>query len=281
MAVSFAFLTCALLFCSLAAAEAFGSESIFAIAAPPSGDEERALELKREQFWEPVLHAAEGPEEVRSHTALYAEAEAAIAGLSPEHEYVREAVRDALSHLRRADGAVLAQAAQQAEVASEQLALGEGRSSGLPPPPGGRGLLAWALQRLAGFGGYAPRLRGDIVERQEGVLPALEGAASRTTGVLEDLHAASARSFDALKYDIYHQGAAKTPEAVGKIAKRVIDAVAETRGRFLKLSTASAQVVTRDTESEHADPSALVSQALLADMEPLRQGPEEERFVSV
>eukprot|EP00418_Pyrodinium_bahamense_P075516 CAMPEP_0179070792 /NCGR_PEP_ID=MMETSP0796-20121207/31200_1 /TAXON_ID=73915 /ORGANISM="Pyrodinium bahamense, Strain pbaha01" /LENGTH=279 /DNA_ID=CAMNT_0020767889 /DNA_START=70 /DNA_END=906 /DNA_ORIENTATION=+ len=240
MAVSFAFLTCALLFCSLAAAEAFGSESIFAIAAPPSGDEERALELKREQFWEPVLHAAEGPEEVRSHTALYAEAEAAIAGLSPEHEYVREA-----------------------------------------PPPGGRGLLAWALQRLAGFGGYAPRLRGDIVERQEGVLPALEGAASRTTGVLEDLHAASARSFDALKYDIYHQGAAKTPEAVGKIAKRVIDAVAETRGRFLKLSTASAQVVTRDTESEHADPSALVSQALLADMEPLRQGPEEERFVSV
>eukprot|EP00418_Pyrodinium_bahamense_P016201 CAMPEP_0179112284 /NCGR_PEP_ID=MMETSP0796-20121207/52480_1 /TAXON_ID=73915 /ORGANISM="Pyrodinium bahamense, Strain pbaha01" /LENGTH=213 /DNA_ID=CAMNT_0020810449 /DNA_START=75 /DNA_END=712 /DNA_ORIENTATION=+ len=212
MAPSSTFVALALV-CCCPAATAFESESIFAIA-PSSIFEDRALEIKHEQFWEPVLHAAKGQEEVKGHAALYTDAEAALAGLSQKHEYVRQAVRDALSHLRHADGAVLAQATQQAQLASEQLALGEGGNGGLSPSSGGHGILAWALQglkdqlrrRFAGLGGYASRLHSDIAERREGVLPALEGAAAKTTDVLDDLHAASSRSFDALKYDIYNQG---------------------------------------------------------------------------
>jgi len=182
-------------------------------------DEGRALEIKSEQFWRPVLQAAKRPE-LQGHAALYADAEAAIAGLGPEHAYVRSALGEALERLRRADEAVLAQAQQHEELAADQLARPPtgagswawgGGGGSVPLLTGGRGFVSWAVQRFTDFGGYFKRLRGHVAERLANVTPALRGAAASARDVLGDCRVASGRAFDVLKYDIYERDVAARP----------------------------------------------------------------------
>mmetsp|Transcript_37739 Transcript_37739/g.108786 ORF Transcript_37739/g.108786 Transcript_37739/m.108786 type:complete len:280 (-) Transcript_37739:105-944(-) len=250
-------------------AEGFGTEVISDITSPAS-DEGRALDLKNEQFWRPILQASEVVEDLQRHRALYADAEAAIAGLSADNLYVRKALGEALERLRRADAAVLAQAGQQGELAAEKLSAlpGEGGSSALA---GGQGILALALKRLSDVHGYFSKLRGNVQDRQADVLPALRSAAASTGGVLEDSRAASKYSFEVLKYDIYQKGVAKTPEAAKRAAERIVDASAETRRRFLKLVLSAVGSVARDAEQERQQPAAVVTRSLLEDARPMGQ----------
>mmetsp|Transcript_24756 Transcript_24756/g.67974 ORF Transcript_24756/g.67974 Transcript_24756/m.67974 type:complete len:289 (-) Transcript_24756:109-975(-) len=269
-------------------AEAFDADIISDIEVG-SLDEGRALGIKSEQFWRPVLQAAKRPE-LQGHAALYADAEAAIAGLGPEHAYVRSALGEALERLRRADEAVLAQAQQHEELAADQLARPPtgagswawgGGGGSVPLLTGGRGFVSWAVQRFTDFGGYFKRLRGHVAERLANVTPALRGAAASARDVLGDCRVASGRAFDVLKYDIYERDAPKTPQAAKDVAHRIVDAATETRRRFLGLVTAIAEGITRDAQSKGDQPSATVTHALLKDMEPLPQRGSKELRISL
>lgn len=244
-------------------------EVISDITAPsPSLDAGRALEIKKQEFWEPVLHAASG-QEVQGHAALYKDAEAAIEKLCLEHTYVRVALREALERLRRADAAVLAQAEQHSLLAAEELATpvrstwGESFSF----ITGGQNFLGQAVQRFLDGGDYTSRLRGHMEQRKASVLPALQGASTAAGDVLGDCRFASKRGFDAPKHDVCDGEAEPTPEAAKDIANRIIDAAAETRRRFMKMVAASADGLTNDSERQHEEPSAIVTQTLLAGME--------------
>merc|ERR1719473_2441800 len=71
-----------------------------------SFDEGRASNIKNEQFWQPLLKAAESIK-MESHLALYADADAVIESLPTECSYVREALTEALMRLKRADDQIL------------------------------------------------------------------------------------------------------------------------------------------------------------------------------
>eukprot|EP00413_Alexandrium_margalefii_P031333 CAMPEP_0204567740 /NCGR_PEP_ID=MMETSP0661-20131031/36774_1 /ASSEMBLY_ACC=CAM_ASM_000606 /TAXON_ID=109239 /ORGANISM="Alexandrium margalefi, Strain AMGDE01CS-322" /LENGTH=279 /DNA_ID=CAMNT_0051575685 /DNA_START=66 /DNA_END=905 /DNA_ORIENTATION=- len=261
-------------------AQRFGAEVISDIVTP-AADEGRALGLKNERFWRPILTAAD-VEDVQGHKALYAQADAAIAALPAENAFVRQALGEALASLRRADSAVLAQAGQQSGLASERLATapvsGEGGSSSVV---GGQGLLALALKRLTDFGGYFSRLRGHVQSRQADAVQTLKGAASATGSVLSDCRTASKQSFEALKYDIYNRGVAKTPEAAKAVANRIVDASAETRRRFMKLVMATVQGIEQDTREQGQQPSAIVTRSLLEDMHQSERAGEKGPVISL
>jgi len=271
--------------CLLAAvpAAAFGTEVISDIVTSPL-DEARALGIKSEQFWRPLLQATEGVQPGR-HAALYADAEAVIAQLPAQNADVRQALAEALASLRRADTAVLAQAKRQASLASEQLAAppGSGWGGSFSFLTGGQDFFAAAIRRFADGGWYSSRLREHVQERRAGLLPALRGAAAASGDVLKDCRAASARSFDALKHDLYQRGAARTPEAAKALARRLVEAASETRQRFLASVSAAADGIAKDAQGQGEGASATVTRAELQDMEPWPAAPaaKEELVISL
>jgi len=247
-------------------ATAFESEIISDITMPVL-DEGRALKIKHEEFWHPVRDAAE-VSMLKEHEALFSDAHVVLAELPSENHYVHQALLEALQHLRQADAAVLARAEQQSVVASEEL-LGSSWtwSGGVSLFTGGQNFIEAAIQRFV-HGQYASRTKEAKEKRQAGILPLLRGAANSAGDVLKHCRAASKRSFDAMKHDIYQAGAPKTPKAADVLADRIVAAAAETRRNFLGLVTASVQGITRDAEGEHDNPSATVTQMLLRDMQP-------------
>mmetsp|Transcript_49045 Transcript_49045/g.140445 ORF Transcript_49045/g.140445 Transcript_49045/m.140445 type:complete len:285 (+) Transcript_49045:2-856(+) len=268
---------------ALAAAPALAFDAdIISDITTSAGDERRALDVKRERFWGPMLRSTEAPE-IHAHVALYAEAEAAIAGLPAGHDYVRKALQEALEHLRRADSAVLARSRKQAELAAARLAASEGWHGGFSFLTGGQDFVSAAMRRFVDFGGYFSQVRGEVQDRRAAVLPALQGASAIAGDVLRDCRAASSRSFDALKHDIYQRGVPKTPPAAKKAADGIVAAAAETRRRFLGLVKAGVTGVTGDAEAAKEKPAATVTRALLEDLEPRAEQPagaEERLFIS-
>jgi len=220
-----------------------------------SVDESRALEIKAEDFWQPVLEAAEEMK-MGEHLQLYADTEKVIAALPSENTYAREALSDALLRLRRADDAVLAQATQSSEIASKKLAAPAGSDGGSffggSFFNGGSQMsfLSQALRRFVDGGKYSEQLVDHVGKRQADILPLLRGAAASTTNVLGDCRTASKRSFDLLKYDIYNKGVPKTPEEAKKVAYRLVDAVGETRHRFMGFVTKAVTSIARDAEGK-------------------------------
>jgi len=224
-----------------------------------SMDESRALEIKAEQFWEPVLKAAQEAG-IESHLALYADTEKVIASLSPDYTYVREALSEALLRLKRADDVVLKQAMESAELAVAQLGA-PAASSGMSFLFGGQSFFRQALQRFIGGGQFSERLIDHIGQRQADILPALRGAAATTGNVLTDCRLASARSFDVLKYDIYNRGVPKTPESAKDVANRLVDAVGATRRHFTGFITKMADSIANDVKRKDEHPSVTVVQS--------------------
>lgn len=248
---------------------AFASEIISDITAPVA-DEGRALEIKNEHFWRPMLQSAQG-QELQGHAALYADAEAVITQLPKGNYVVRDALREALQSLQRADAMVRERSQQQAELAAAELAASNrwGWTDSTSFFSAGQDFLGAALRRFADFGTYFAKLRGQVQERRAGVLPVLRGAAAVAGNVLKDCRTASKRSFDALKHEVYHAGAPRTPPAANELAYRIVDAASETRRQFLGLVQGAVVGVTEDAEGEREAPTATVTRALFQDMEPL------------
>jgi hypothetical protein len=243
---------------ALLAFPVLGWSDIISDITAPESDETSALQIKVEQFWTPVLKAAEGVK-MEKHWELYADAEDVIAGLPRENDYVKKALREALDHLRRADSLLLQQALQSSNTASEKLKgpvdAGSGSFSFLT---GGQNFLKAALGRFIDGGRYSEKLVNQVEQRQADILPLLRGAASSTGDILGDCRLASQRSSDVRKYDIYNDGVPKTPKNANALAKRIIDAAGETRHRFTSSITDMVKGIARDVLEKQEDASATV-----------------------
>lgn len=214
-----------------------------------AADEASALEVRADEFWKPVMQAAQEMGMIE-HLQLYEDVEKVISALPPESEYVRTAVSEALVHLRRADQLVLAQAAQSSKLGS-------------PAPwnlafsflKGGQNPLAQAVRRFVSGGQYSETLQEQIKGRQADILPLLREAASVTGNVLSDCRAASRRSFDVLKYDLYNEGVPKTPEIAKHVADRLVTAAGQTRHRFTSFVAESAKSIAGDSDRNTERPA--------------------------
>lgn len=229
----------------------------------PESDEFSALQIKAELFWKPILGAAEDVK-MEKHLELYADVEAVIKGLPAENEYVRQALREALDHLKRADDVSFKQALASSQVAKEKLdAPCDGNGGGFSFLTGGQNFLKAALTRFVGGGRYPEKLVKHVEQRQADILPVLRGAATVTGSVLSDCRLASKRSFDVRKYDIYNKGVPKTPQIADDVADRIIEASGETRHRFTSSITDLVKGITRDVQEKQEDAAATVTKASL------------------
>jgi len=240
-------------------------------------DESRALNIKAEQFWKPLQQAAEQAL-VTGHAELYKDVEKTLATLPPQHKFVRRALEDALSKLQRADAAVSVQASTSSQVAEQTLANPTSWETGFSFLTGGQNVFSFAMRKFTGQK-YQDRLKEHIHTRQATILPIMQDMAK--VNVLKDCRVASRQSYDILKYDIYNKDVPRTPEVVTKIANRIIEAVAETRHRFMQLVKESAKGVAQDSEGKQDHPSATVTHSLLEGMKPTLEGRNDELFISL
>jgi len=230
-----------------------------------SVDEKRALEIKAGQFWDGVLQASEDMN-MEKHVSVYADAEAVIASLPAENEFVREALRDSLTRLKRADETVLLQSIRTSQTASDSLAspvTGDFFSF----MKGGQNFFAQAIRGFVDGGRYSEKLVRHVGERQGEILPVLQDTNEITGNVLKDCRLASAKSFDALKYDIYNNDVPKTPENAKALAYRLVEAVGETRHKFMRFVTEAADSIARDTQEKEEPAATTVIKASLRSFE--------------
>lgn len=246
---------------TLSALSLLGAADIISDITTSETDETSALQIKVEQFWSPVLNAAKDLQ-MEKHWEVYTEAEAVIAGLPAENDYVRQALREALDHLKKADAVILKQAMESSKVASEKLeAPCDSGSYGFSFLTGGQNFLKAALGRFIDGGRYSEKLVNQVDQRQADILPLLRGASSVSGNLLSDCRLASKRSFDVRKYDIYNRGVPKTPENAKKLADRIIDAAGETRHHFTSSITSMVRGITRDVQEKQEDAATTVVRA--------------------
>lgn len=248
---------------ALALAGAYDVEIISDLVTPAT-DERRALDIKGQNFWQPLLDNAEASKMTSAykHLSVYEEVEAAITALPAANSHVRELLNEALTKLKRTDHSVFNQAVESAEVSSQQLLDGPKDEDAFSFLTGGQNYFTQAIRRFVGFGKYSERLGQQIRRRQSDVAPMLRGAASVTTDVLRDCREASKLGFDVLKYDVYNKGVPKTPEAAKKAAYALIDAQSETRHNFMTGITEAARGIARDSNEKEIAPTATVTQTL-------------------
>jgi len=246
-------------------AAALGQEVISDLGdliAPSPADERRALSLKAEDFWRSVLGSAQDLR-MAEHLELFSATEEVIADLPLENQYVREALKEVLAKLRRADESVLVQTVRSTDLASEKLVAGPEGESLYSFFTGGQNFLSEALRRFVAGGQYPERLIDHVNQRQADILPVLRGAAGSAGDVLGDTRGASKRAFDVLKYDIYNKGVPKTPQAAKDLAYKLVDAAGETRHRFMHFVTQTVNGVARDFEGRRDGAAATVTRAEL------------------
>eukprot|EP00927_Polykrikos_kofoidii_P045551 TRINITY_DN3956_c0_g1_i2.p1 TRINITY_DN3956_c0_g1~~TRINITY_DN3956_c0_g1_i2.p1 ORF type:complete len:335 (+),score=52.61 TRINITY_DN3956_c0_g1_i2:76-1005(+) len=244
-----------------------GLGDILSDLTAPSTDVTRALELKSEQFWQPVLKSAEEIN-AKQHAKVYADVEAAISLLPKENEHVRGLLVESLDRLQRADEAILLQAASSAQVAQEQLFGGAPSDTNFFSfLTGGQNFLSQAIRRFVGEGDYAERLLNHIQRRQADVLPMLRGAASVTGDVLKDTRTSSKLAFDVMKYDIYNRDVPKTPSIAKNVANKLVDAAGESRRYFMRSIIGTVDSLSRDVQGKDRSPSEIVTSSLLAGLE--------------
>lgn len=251
---------------------AVGSEVISDLTVG-SSDETRALAVKAEQFWGSILTAA-AKAKMAEHAELHADAEKVIAGLDTEHSEVKQALSDALAHLRHADDLVLVQAIKSTQLASDELKkpIAGSQQATFSFFTGGQMMSVFTdrLRRFASEGTYSERLVKLVEQRQADVLPILQGELAITGDVLTDCHRASQRSFDVLKHDLYRpgnlrlRGKARTPDSAKAIADRMIEAAKETRSRFVGFMLQTVLSVAEDTRGKQQSAAATVTQASMA-----------------
>jgi len=253
-------------------AVAFAAGSVFTTRADiisdlttSSVDEKRALEIKAGQFWDGVLQASEEMN-MEKHVSMYAEAEEVIASLPAENVFVREALQDSLTRLKRADETLLLQSIRTSQTASDSMAApvtGEFFSF----ITGGQNFFAQAIRGFVDGGRYSDKLVRHVGERQAEILPVLQETRDITGNVLKDCRLASQRSFDALKYDIYNKDVPKTPENAKALAYKMVEAVGETRHKFMRFVTEAADSIARDTEQKDEPAATTVIKSSLRSFE--------------
>jgi len=245
---------------------AFESEIISDLTIS-STDEKRALEIKNQDFWQPVLSSAEAAKMASAyvHLSVYEEVETAIYTLPAENAHVHKLLTDALSRLKRADRTVFKQALESSEIASEQL-VARPRNVGFSFLTGGQNYFVQAIRNFVGFGRYSEQAGQQVQQRLAEVTPVLRGAAAATGDVLSDCREGSKLAFDVLKYDIYTDGVPKTPEIAKVAAYSLVDAIGETRHNFMRGITDAAKGITRDIEAKDSDPSTIVTKSLSLDL---------------
>lgn len=256
-----------LVVCLIRGMLAFDDLDIISDLTAPATDTTRALELKNDQFWQPVLRAANDAK-THQHTEVYAAVQAAIAAMPEENEHVRGLLTKSLERLHRADGAAYQQATSSAEVANEKLLTGTEDDIGVFSfLTAGQNFLALAVKAFVGESRYSERLERQIKRRQADILPSLRGTASAAGNILGDSREASKLAFDVLKYDIYNSGVPKTPACAKDAANKLVDAASETRHAFMQLVTGAVDSVARDVMEKGQDPSATVTRSLLSGLE--------------
>jgi len=229
-----------------------------------TNDEKKALDLKSQQFWQPLLDNAEATKMTSAykHLSVYEEVEGVINELPTENVEVKHMLEDALTRVRRSDEKVFNEAMDTAEVASKQLLDGPPQEDAFSFLTGGQNYFTQAIRRFVGFGKYSETLGTQVRRRQADVTPMLRGAASVAGNVLVDTREASKLGFDVLKYDIYTKGVPKTPEAAKKAAHKLIDAASETRHNFMQGITDAANGIARDSNEKDIAPAAAVTNSL-------------------
>jgi len=222
-------------------------------------DDARALDIKSEDFWQPVQKAAEAVE-TNKHAGLYKDAAKVLAELPANNSYVHDALQEAVAELQHAD-ALTEQQASDTLMATEHITVPEKH---LPPLTGADNVLSLMMMVARRWLGitYKERLHQQVEQRQAEIMPSLRGANRVTGDVLKDTRLASNRAFDVLKYDLYERSAPKTPEAAKAIAHRVIDAVRETRHSFFEPLVSSVDGLARDARGENEASSVTVDEAL-------------------
>lgn len=225
-------------------------------------DEFSALQVKKERFWRPVMRAAQETN-VDKHAQLLKDVECEIATLPQENDYVRQALRESMDHLKSADQELLKNALQSSELASERLMASNDGGSSFSFFTGGQDWLKKTIRRFIDGGDYTDKVSDQIEKRQAAILPLLRGAAASTGNILSDCRLASKRGFDVRKYDIYNRGVPKTPESAKVLADRLIDAAGETRKRFTSSITSMVKGITRDVQEKQDDAAAIVTRASL------------------
>lgn len=230
-----------------------------------AGDEKHALDLKSQQFWQPLLDNAEATKMTSAykHLSVYEKVETAIAELPTENAHVKGMLTDALTRLKRSDKTVFDQAVEDAEVSNQHLMDGPANEDFFSFLTGGQDYFAKAIRRFVGFGKYAETLGKQVRRRQADVAPMLRGAAGAAHNVLDDTRTASKLAFDVLKYDIYEKGHPKTPEVAKQAANKLIDAISETRHNFLHGVTDASNGIARDSNEKDVAPAAAVTSSLV------------------
>jgi hypothetical protein len=237
-----------------------GNAEIISDIITSSLDENRALEIKADQFWLSVLQVAEDMK-MDEHVALYQDVEMVVGELPAENVQVRQLLLEALARLRSADELVLVQAAQASELASDRLAAPTGDGGLFSFLTGGQNFLSIALRRFVDGSSYSSRLVHHVEQRLADVLPVLRGTATITGNVLSDCRLASQHSFDVLKYDIYNRGVPTTPGTAKSVAYRLVDAAGQTRHQFTRFISETVTHISEDTERKHEHASVTVLQS--------------------
>jgi len=228
------------------------------------GDEFSALQIKAELFWKPIKSAAEEVN-MEKHLELHDDAEKVINDLPAENTYVRQVLREALDHLKRADDLAFKQALASSQLAKEKLDAPCDTNNGFSFLSGGHFKVAFkaALKHFVGGGRYSEKLVEHVEQRQADVLPVLRGGAGVTGNVLSDCRLASKKGFDVRKYDIYNRDVPKTPKVADDVADRIIDAAGETRRYFTKGIMDLVKGITRDVQEKQEDAAVTVTKASL------------------
>lgn len=221
-----------------------------------------ALQVKKERFWRPVMRAVEETN-VDKHTQLFKDVECELATLPTENEYVRQALRESMDHLKAADKLSASDKLAADKLASDKLAAAHDSGSSFSFFTGGQNFLKTAIRRFIDGGDYSEKVSDQVSKRQADILPLLRGAASSTGNILSDCRLASKRGFDVRKYDIYNHDVPKTPESAKVLADRLIEAAGETRHRFTSSITAMVKGITRDVEEKQEDAAVTVTRESL------------------
>lgn len=166
------------------------------------------------------------------HLRLSAEIENVAAHLPPRNSVVRQMLTEAADHLRRANVALLAEAAKNS---ASKLHRSVPSTTGAS-----RGVFESAVQTFAAEGvmsieddvaqRLADALSGELeAEKNPAGLRGFIGAQKRPTDAVGECRQVSKLGFDVLKFDIRHDGVPKTPAAAQSLAKSLIHAAGETR----------------------------------------------------
>lgn len=230
-------------------------------------DESKALEIKANKFWSGVLQVAESAR-VEEHAAAFDRVQDVIDSLPKENSHVAELLQDALTRVKRADSTVFRQRLVAEKISLDSLAKGGGVDA---DEASGFEVFGSTLRRFVtgegrhkGAGAYPERLQKQVLDRQDKILPLLQGTAQEAGNVLEDCRLGTKLSFDVRKYDIYNRGVPKTPKVADDAADELIKVSGEVRKSFTSLIIGTVKSIAADTETKTEKPAVTVVQSALS-----------------